>query len=175
MTDTDQFPYGTTITGPHGTAEPVAMPEDCDKPQMQCHVCTYLITAPGWTPAWDQYVLSVITLADFPGLPPATRQFMDATHELLVMALNPDEKQTVETMRQHAYDGKLPYLQPVNVAEQFIATDDEMGRLAWLLSHAVVNGALPPEPVLGYESHRHQWLTVATKTLAHLRGEPHAS
>ena len=171
------------IVGPHGTVEHVPMPErddpgltDAARAALQSTRGTWLITSPGWTPAWSQYVLSIVELSDYPGLPPAYRKFDGATHELLVFALNPEAGlQTVATVQDHCRIGDLPYLQPLNVAEQFECTDDEIETVAWLAARAVVQGHLPPEPPLGYASFREMWLTACTKTLAHLRGEAHAS
>lgn len=168
------------IQGPVGTVEHVPMPDVADvPPEVRAAIETtrgsWLITSPVWTPAWTQWVLSLVTLGDHPGLPKAKLKFDGATHELLLLAVHPDSPQTVETVQGHCRTGDLPFLTPINVAEQFECTDDEARAVAWLAARAVVNGQLPAEPPLGYESFRATWLAACTKTLAHLRGEAHAS
>lgn len=170
------------ITGPYGTVQHVPYPDPAEpdmapeaRAAIEVGLGTWLITSPAWHPAWSQWSLSVVSLRDHPGLDPANLKFAGATHELLVLALHPDHRQTVETMTGHCRTGDLPHLNPVNVAEQFECTDDEARAVAWLAAQAVVNGTLPPEPPLGYESFRTHWLAACTKTLAHLRGEAHAS
>lgn len=130
-------------------------------------VC-WIITAPMYHPAWSQYALSVVTLNNVPGLPPAHLKFPGATHELLVLAIDPTRGPVTATQDQ------IVYLQPVNISMQFEATDDEMRDLASLLVQAVVHGLLDPETSNGPETIREYWLTSAVKTLAHLRGEEHA-
>lgn len=140
-------------------------------------VAQILINAPAHHPGWDQYLLYVVELSERPGYPVAYHEFADSTHELGVMALNPDHPQTVETLADYDRgrgEGKLPVLQPPSLVLQFIATDEEMEELARLAARAIVDGALPAEKMLGYESHRELWLTSLTKTLAHLREEEHA-
>jgi hypothetical protein len=175
------IPVGTRIDGPYGTVHPVPHPEpnepglaDASRAALRVCLSTYLIDAPAYHPAWTQYVMSVVTLRDEPGVEPAVRKFPEATHEILVLALNPETgPQTVETMIGHCRTGRLPFLRPVNIAEQIEATDDEAEAVAWLAARAVVHGHLSPEPPFGYESLRAQWHAACTKTLAHLRGEPH--
>lgn len=167
-------PVFDTVKGAFGHAEPIPL---ADTPEAVETVCSWLITAPMYHPLWSQYVLCVVRLRDdVPGFPPPTRQFAGTTHELLVLAIKPDHRWTAAELG-HRLDegGSLPYLTPVNIAQQFIASDDEMRDLASLASQAVVHGALGPETADAPERVRQSWLTSLTKTLAHLRGEAHAS
>lgn len=160
---------GSPVEGPYGRAA------SFDATSAPATLVAYLIDAPGFHPLWSQYVLSVVTLADVEGVPPATLKFPGATHELLVIALNPDAgPQTVESLATGAAAGRIQYLTPVNIAEQYEATDDEMTQLAWLACRGVVLGALNPETADAPTRIRQNWLTACVKTLAHLRGEEHA-
>jgi hypothetical protein len=156
--------------GGYGEAAAVPIP---DRPDAAETVCTWLLTAPIYHPLWSQYALMVARLRDnVPGFPQPVRKFIGATHELLVVALNPDAgPQTVESL--FATDS-LRYLTPVNICEQFEATDDELRQLAWFAAWAVVNGGLCPETADAPTRIREGWLTALTKTLAHVRGEVHA-
>lgn len=137
--------------------------------------CQYLIDAPAYHPVWSQYVVSVIRLVEDPALEPPILKFVGATHELIVMALNPDHRQTPESITDHCRRGDLPFLTPVNIAEQFECTDDEVKTVTWLACRAVCNGLLNPEVSDAPAVIREQWLIACTKTLAHIRGEAHAS
>lgn len=157
--------------GPFGRAEEGEIP---DVPEFAETVCHWLINAPVYHPAWSQYLLVVVRLRDgVPGFGPPKRQFEGTTHELHVVALNPDHRLTVAELADP--NTRAHYLTPINIAEQFIATDAEMQQLADLAAQAVVNGHLNPETADAPATIRRAWLTSLTKTLAHIRGEAHAS
>lgn len=157
-------PVHGLVVGACGHAEPRVF----DAAKSPATVAAWLITAPAYHPAWSQYTLAVIDLLDRPNVPPPVRQFVGATHELLVLTLDP-------TNGPYAADTEqMTFLQPFNIVEQFEATDGEMRDLASLLVQAVVHGYLDPETANGPERIREQWLTSCVKTLAHLRGEEHA-
>lgn len=165
-------PSVTEHTGRAGSA--CLVPVAPDVPNASESVASYLITAPYYHPVWSQYGLEVIRLRDVPGMPPPVLKFQGATHEIMVVALNPEHGPwTAEKViaAQH----QTPILTPINIAEQFEATDEEMRALADLLVQAVVHGMLNPETADAPSRIREQWLTVAVKTLAHIRGETHAS
>jgi hypothetical protein len=157
------------VRGRYGEAVPLKVPASSP-----ATLLWWLITAPPYHPLWSQYVLSVVTLDEQPGVPAPVLQFPGATHELIVMALNPGDpprRHTAEDLESLAGWG---YLTPINVAHQFTATDDEMRQLAELACVGVVNGALNPETADAPSRVREAWLTACVKTLAHIRGEEHA-
>lgn len=162
-------PIYEPVQGQYGDAAPLDIPV---APHAAETVCMWLITAPVYNLAWSQYVLFVVRLTDdLPGFPPPHHQFDGTTHELMVFALNPDHRQTAESANECLAGGSmLPFLTPQNVVEQFIATDDEMRQVVSLCAQSIVHGALNPD-----SDGRSAWLPVITKTLAHLRGELHAS
>lgn len=163
----------TEHQGPYGTALRLAIP---DVPRAAQTVDHWLITAPAYHPAWSQYTLAVVRLDDLPGWPPPVRQFDGATHEVIVVALDPEHgPYDVDKMAGYAVTADLPFLTPVNIAHQFTADDAEMRELASLAAWAVVHGALNPETADAPERIRGQWLTSLVKTLAHIRGEVHAT
>ena len=129
-----------------------------------------------WHPFWPQFVLSVMKLDDQPDMPPANLHFAGATHELFVAALPPRWKgdEHVPYKAKELNEGGLPgFLEPVDVVEQFEATDEEMEQLAELASHACISGLLNPSVDDAREYWREAWLKGAIQTLAHIRGEPH--
>lgn len=169
------------IRGPYGTVEFVEMPSKDDpkltklaRAALDVARGTWLITSPGWHPLWSQYVLSIVSLEDHPDFPPPVIKFHGATHELLLLAINPDHQLTVEKVQNFCKTGNLPYLSPINISEQFECIDEEIQQIAWLAARAVVNGHLNPEVADAPTRIREDWLTACTKGLAHMRGEDHA-
>lgn len=159
-------------TGPMGTATEIGI--DPALPAADTTIVWWLLTGLRWHPLWQQFVLCVVHLRDVPGFPPASRQFKGATHELLVMALNPERgPRTPEDLSRIGL-GSAAYLVPIDVVHQFTATDDEMRILAGMLAEACVQGWLTPSTDDAREALREQWLGVCVKTLAHGRGEVHA-
>lgn len=157
------------VRGPYGLA--VELPiGPTDGPE----VAHWLFTADRVQlhPVWDQWVIACVGLGEVPGLPPPHLQFEGATHEVLIITVDPDHPVTPELVAQPG--AKLHYLQPINLAHQFTATDDEMRLLCAGVAWAIVHGYEPPEPPLDYGSFREGWLVSMVKTLAHLRGEEHA-
>jgi hypothetical protein len=164
--------YDATITcheGNFGRATRLDLP---DRPDAAETVCGWLTTAPAYHPLWTQYSLCAVRLRDnIPGFPAPVRKFVGATHEINLVALNPEHgPYKPETIWQ----GPLHFLLPVNIAEQFEATDDEAEQLTWFAAWGVVIGLLNPETADAPDRIRMQWLGVLTKTLAHIRGEEHA-
>jgi hypothetical protein len=151
-----------TLTGPYGTAHRI--PRDTYTDSHPAGLDAWIITAPIWHPLWSQYNLGVVSLADIPGLPPANLQRPGVTHELSVVALNPEHG---------PYDAHnlpttgLRFLTPVNIAEQFTTTDDQARHLARLCARAVVDGVLCPETGDAPDHIRALWHSVIHQTLEH--------
>lgn len=87
-------------------------------------VKAWLLTLPGHHPLWQHYCLSVISLADIPGVPPAVKQFPEATHEILLMAMNPECDPAPDAPEE------FQYLSPVNYVKQIDVVSDEIAILA---------------------------------------------
>ena len=76
----------------------------------------WIVRAPWMHLAWSWYVVALYHLrGKGPDNKPAVKQFPEATHEFGVYALHPDHE--VDTRR-------LYRLEPMNLAQQFEATDD---------------------------------------------------
>ncbi|WP_086746210.1 hypothetical protein [Streptomyces scabiei] len=128
------------LTGRHGTAHRI--PTAHYREQHRATLDAWIITAEHWHPHWSQYLLALISLADIEGAPPAKKRTPDVTHELLVVVLNPDHgPYDARAVRP----GDLHHLTPVNIAEQFTATDDQALNIARLSVRDVVDGRLTPE------------------------------
>jgi hypothetical protein len=163
--------------GSHGDAYLVPTPPDARaRPEAATTLAQWIITAPLAHPSWSQYLLAVVRLIEVEECAPPVIRLDGATHELYVVAINPESgPYDVRRLQRMMCNGRaLPYLTPVNVAEQFEATDDEMAEVAALAASAVTLGALWPETADAPEAVREQWLTSIVRTLAHIRGEVHA-
>lgn len=162
----------TVYTGPMGTATELEIRGGL--PGADTTITWWLLTGLQWHPLWQQFLLIVVHLRDVEGTPAATRQFPGATHELLVLALNPERgARTPEDLAGNGV-GPAGYLSPIDVVHQFDATDEEMRVLAGMLAEACTQGWLTPSTDDAREALREQWLAVCVKTLAHGRGEVHA-
>jgi len=159
---------GVTLTGPAGTATEILWRlEDTDPPDWTGMVASWFLTCPGQSPAWNDYLLSIIHLRPIEGVKPAVITVPHATHEVLLFALNPGAYPTVTDPSTWAR------LTPHNVCEQIQLPDDEAAtRLLRKCANGVLHGVLPAEPPLAGAVE--PWRTVLIKTAAHLRGEPHA-
>lgn len=76
----------------------------------------WIIHAPWAHSMWGYFAASLIHLRDVEGHPPANMQFPEATHELVIMALDPSHYPPDED--------ELHYLTPPNIAQQFTADND---------------------------------------------------
>ena len=161
-------PHTDTLTGPYGTAHRI--PTAHYRQQNPATLDAWIITADHWHPAWSQYLLCLISLADVEGAPPAKKRTPDVTHELLVVVLNPDHgPYDASTVRP----GGLHHLTPVNIAEQFTATDDQARRIATLSVRAVVDGRLTPETGDAPRLIRAWWHARIRQTLEHANHQEH--
>jgi hypothetical protein len=165
-----EIPIGTDYRGTHGLLQ--FIPYFDPRPEHKAQICAYLINAPSYHPDWSQYVLAVTSLAPMKDTEPPLLKFEGATHELMCATLQPRYSQTVESILENMRKGvPPPALTPINVAEQFKATDDEMLKLTWLLGRAVVRGKLDPEATNGADQVRAKWYHTAHDILNSLRGE----
>ena len=98
------------LTGTFGTAHRI--PRENYRDSHPAGLDSWIITAPCWHPLWSQYNLGVVSLADHPGIPKAKLQRPGVTHELSVVALNPEHgPYDARALGTHG----LAYLLPVNI------------------------------------------------------------
>ena len=165
------------FVGRAGTS--LRLPLDRSRKDYACTVASWLLTQSKAHPAWTQYSLCGVKLAWTPGFPPPRLQFPEATHEIVLVVLDPRAgTQTPETMRRYADTndpeyGKLPILTPINIAWQFEGTDEECEKLVAAAAWGVANGVLWPETGDAPTYIRNSWAGSLKLTLSHLRGIPH--
>lgn len=132
------------IQGPMGTAEWIEAPDG--SPTM----ASWLLYLPFAHPIWQHYLMGLITLEDMPGFPPAHKHFPDATHEIMVCALDPQKRPNA-----HNLASRVP-LQPLNIVEQFNTSDEKALNIFKECVARVTAGVLIPEPQ-GIMGAKEQW------------------
>lgn len=160
---------GRVLLGPAGTATELH-PElgRPDRIEQQATVACWWLDCPGQSPAWRHYLLAVVHLRPIEGQEHAPVVTVPgSTHELMVVALDPDRGPNPEDTETWGY------LRPTNVVEQLeLPDDDAASQLAHLSAQAVVDGVLWAEPPLSGQVE--PWRTSMIQSAAHLRGEDHA-
>lgn len=154
------------MAGQHGSARRVPV-----EGGLPAQLATWIVTAPIWHPLWSQYMIAVVSLADLPDHAPAYLQFPEATHELLVIALNPD-KGPYDAASISA-SNPVSILEPLNIIEQFIATDEQAILICHGLAHGVCDGMLNPETSDAPARIRSYWAQAVSQSLDHFRDPAH--
>jgi hypothetical protein len=152
----------TPISGKFGQRFNCPLPPADARPNAEsATLAMHLIFMPDAHPAWDFYTLSLVHLRDIPGARPAVFQFPGATHELVVMAMDP------ETLPNPFKPAEFRFLQPVNVAVQFVMDgtttaaacmlgDERAKAVAETIAQQCIDGNLPMEPQ-GLSGARELW------------------
>ena len=158
----------TEFDGPYGWARKLKLHDGNQRSKFG--IASWLLFAPHAHPLWSYHTLDIVHLRTLPDEPAPVLRFRDATHELLVISLNPeDQPYTIEEV-QHKYDTNqgLHFLTPPDVSEQLECSDDEARKLAAYAARACCHGILLPD-----SDGRSGWRMSLGKTLKHLRGEKH--
>lgn len=126
------------LSGPSGQAWLAVLPEE----HRLASVAYWLLHCPGAHPVWAWYIVACIHLRAEEGLGDAHKAFPEATHELVVFAVNPevalDPAKPVEWMANR--------LTPQNVVQQFqVGTDSDAERVVYALMAAFCDGRLSPD------------------------------
>ena len=134
------------IKGPVGEARQVKVKEEAMRPDWSACVGTWVVHAPGWSPAWCHFCLTIVGLRDLPGVRPAHRNYPEATHEFILGALNPDFPLDWDKVGTDETPG-WKWLTPLNVVQQFHGVeDDEAAKILEALVEDAVQGKAIIEP-----------------------------
>ena len=121
------------LTGPIGTATYLDPALNNKATTLE----TWFLHLPTAHPFWPRYILSVVHLRPVPGFGPAHLLYPEATHELIVVALDPAKNPTP------GQPESWHHLTPVNVTYQFHGlTDAGAAGLARTAAELVVEGSL---------------------------------
>lgn len=126
---------------------------------MPATLAAWLLHRPDAHPFWANYLVSIVHLRPIEGMPPAKKTSPEMTHELLVLALdpnhvpNPDDEKTCRP------------LQPANLVHQLALPDDATAlQLVEQFTRALVDGSLNPDT--DHRSCQKRWIE---ETLSKLR------
>ena len=157
---------GRVWEGPCGTATEIIVTSDRNVDH-SASLQAWLLHCPGQSVAWDHYLLCLIHLRDIKGQSkPPTIRVPHATHEVMLVALDPGPKPTADDPES------IRHLIPINVEEQFEVPSDELAvELLEMCVRAVLDGRLWAEPALSGQVE--PWRIAVVRTSAHLRGEEH--
>lgn len=126
----------------------------------------FIVRVPGAHLCWDHWALSVIHLRPMPDVPPATKRFETATHEFMILALNPEQPLPALSVDS---GWRLHWLSPIDVVEQFAARDDATAdNILELAVRAVVDGHLSPD-----QDYRQVWTRALAHTAQHFADGTH--
>jgi hypothetical protein len=131
--------YPDHLTGPHGTAHRI--PTTNYRHDSPATLDAWIITAPGAHPHYTQYLLDLISITRLDATE-AAHYRPGATHELLLLTLNPERGPYHPST---ATTASLHILYPVTLAQQITGSDEQARHLAEACAAAVVAGRLRPE------------------------------
>jgi len=123
----------------------------------------FVVFATGYHPFWSEWLVMSCHLRDEPGVPPAKKQFPEATHELQIVALDPESVVYPDSAKK----SKVKHLTPVDQIVQVVATDQEMIRIVELAATAIVSCNCSPD-----QDYRSWWKPAVENGLKHMRGKP---
>lgn len=142
----DRVEVKPDIEGPHGRAWKVDMDAIRIKyniaPENDGTVAAWIVEAPWAHPAWHSYVIYCVHLRPLPDNRRTLIYFPEATHEILLFALDPHHP------RQPIIEGKdSPHrLTPSNFAAQFVEISDELAaERIEQCAREIVEGKLSPD------------------------------
>ena len=139
-----EIKLGTVRFGVAGKAQQLLVElEDSDPKDFQAALGNWFIEAPNQSPAWRHYMLSLIHLRSIEGVPPAHIRVPGATHEFMMMAMDPDP--APDPLNPKTWS----YLRPVNLEQQVVLPSDEAAiKLLARSAQCVAEGVLWAEPPL---------------------------
>jgi hypothetical protein len=147
-----------TFTGPGGSAWEVAVPDAPGHGQ----VCQWLLFAPTAHPFWNFHVITVAHLLPIEGVKDAHVQFPGASHEMLVLALDPETEDAIDPADAAT---QKQWMQPPDAVVQFIVANDEQAcAVARFSAQAVTQGLIAPD-----SDFRQAWEVGVAATAEHVR------
>lgn len=129
---------------------------------------SWILNGPGYHPAWAWWQISVVSLRDIPGVPPAKKDYHEAEYEFMIIALNPEKGTPDIDLFESGQDwGKkdVPkFLFPVDVTKQFHGvTEMQVAEICTVAVKAIVNGYLSPD-----QDFRSAWNYSIDETVKHM-------
>lgn len=125
-------------------------------------VAKWIIYRPGAHAFWSYWLVSAITLQDLPNIPPAKIVVPGATHEIIVMSMNPDFEPNPDSLED------FHLLDPSDLIHQLAGLSDvDASRVVELYVKTVITGGASPD-----SDFRSWWKPILDKTAEHFRENP---
>lgn len=159
-----------THEGPAGKAwqceyELPALMDAADKAAAEVTLRQFIMYVPGAHLFWSWYYMAGVSLRNVPGAEEAHLQFEGATHELMVLSLDP-ERPAPRPNGPFGEQGDLaPLSPPDHVIQTMFVNDEQFSEIVDLFAQAVVGGVLSPD-----SDWRERWRNTMTNTVDHYRG-----
>jgi hypothetical protein len=107
---------------------------------------SWLIHDPGIHAFWSWWIVSGCSLRDIPGAPPAKLQRPDMSHEILILALNPEKPPIDPDLPVGLGGQRVHHLEPLDLVCQVGGiTDEDANRLIMLLCRVFCDGLSHPD------------------------------
>ena len=165
------------IVGPRGRAwrgEDFPKPAEPWRPDWDANCGMWLINVPGCHPFWSWWIVSAVHLRPIEGVKPARLQRPTSTHELMILALNPECGEP-DPNDYHAWvdrqraEKRAHFMTPADLSHQVDAATDEMvTEVCRLLVKAFCDGGSGPD-----QDYRGLNAQLIDGTLAHMRDGKH--
>ena len=123
---------------------------ETDDPQITA-LSQYLVESKRFHPHWSQWVVTAISLADVPGVPPANKDTPDMTHEILIISVNPDVYLDPDVVPTEQW-----MMAPVDLVKQVsLPSDDEAKYVLKRIINQIASGRMSPD-----QDYRNAWKSV---------------
>jgi hypothetical protein len=138
--------------------------EPGDKAHFQATVAMWFLDCPGQSSGWRHYHLAIIHLRPIEGVKPAIIRSPGATHEVMLLALDPKPSPSPTNAKS------WQYLSPYNYIGQLaLPSDEEAKRGLEAMARGVADGHLWAEPPLSLQ--REPWDSQLRLWEAHAAGK----
>jgi hypothetical protein len=127
-------------------------------PDAPACLALYLLFCPGAHAAWSWWQLSLCHLRDLAGLPPASKQFPEATHEILILSINPEACPLPDPDSP-----PWPYLTPFDLVEQVMTNDENGKQILARMVETIMTGRVSPD--VDFRRYWQQFIQAAAQVL----------
>lgn len=135
------------------------------RPDTQATIAMWVLNIPGAHPLWSWWGMAMIHLRPIAGVKPPCIDMPGATHELIILALQPNEP----VPDPRGPDFNFAILTPMDVAEQVkLETDAQAEELCTAAARACCEGRLSPD-----QDFRSAWHNALHHSAEHIRSGLH--
>lgn len=124
-------------------------------------VSAWIVEGP-FNVAWDRWTVCAVHLRPQEGVPEPKVVRADATHEVIIVSLDPSGERDIEKIEAGS---TLKHLGHADLAHQVVGlTDKQAAELVDLSVQAIVRGEISPD-----RDYRNRWRSLLDRTAEHLR------